>query len=138
MVTPWPRKRAEIHLKWLGQKHGVQIIWLPPGKGAMHGEASVGSRFPAVYIARPYTPLGYLIALHEFGHILSPLSRSLWLDNSDADTEAACEGAAWAKGVQLADAVLLRLCRRNDFSRAGDALSTFWWEAAKDRRAATI
>lgn len=134
MRTPWPRKRAEIHLEWLGQEHGVQVAWLKAGAHWTTASATPG-RWPVVHVPKPNTPRQYLVALHEFGHVLSDLARELDTAAHSEERYIACEGAAWAKAIELADLEILRLIRWPDWMATAELMATYWVGAARDRLA---
>lgn len=48
-------------------------------------------------------PIDYLVALHEFGHILSPVAVHLFSNHMPLERTAAMEAAAWAWAVQAAE-----------------------------------
>lgn len=89
--------KATEHLELLAERHGVEINWIT---GAWkEAEAFYATR--QVWVPKPWSRALYLVALHEFGHIVSDLARSLW-DTDDPDSDLACEAAAWGWAVHHA------------------------------------
>lgn len=103
-MKPWPRKLAQAHLLTLAARHDVEIVWRLLSEHD-NMEASIAAR--TVWVPRPYNFRMYLIALHEFGHILSPLAVKLHYANTtgtaDLQGYLACEGAAWGWAAENID-----------------------------------
>lgn len=94
MPQPWKRNVATEHLRQLARDHDLRITW---ARDWMNSEASSC----CVAIPRPWNARLYLVALHEFGHVLDPLARRLDRDVRPTVIDRdymACEGAAtgWA------------------------------------------
>lgn len=66
-------------------------------------------------------PIDYLVALHEVGHIASPLAKRLIGVGRLAET-AAAEAAAWAWAVEAALPKLLALMTDRDWELVAEAL----------------
>lgn len=120
----WARNRATVHLHWLAHEHGVTIRWMPPGRMWTYAWAHPGTML--VEIPKPYNPRLYMVCLHEFGHVVSPLARELWdraqeheaVEGEPGDLSTAIEGAAWGWAFDHADVDLLRALTQPDFEWA--------------------
>lgn len=62
---------AEAHLKKLASSHGILIHWRR--RAWTKFEAHVETKM--IWVGRPTTPIRYLGALHEIGHIVSKPAR---------------------------------------------------------------
>lgn len=78
---------ADKHLSSLAREHRILIQWRR--RSWHHFEAHVGERM--VFIGLPSSPIRYFSALHEMGHIASPVSAQLDQDGY----RVAAEAAAW-------------------------------------------
>lgn len=133
---PWKRSEATTHLEALGEAHDIDIGWLVGGEG--YGWTSACAVFGTrqVFIPTPWVPRLYLVGLHEFGHLLSPLAVRLWKcgEETSADESTACEGAAW--GWALAHIAPERLAdfRRDDFEHVEYGMLHHAWSIVGERR----
>jgi len=100
----WKRNLAQAHLDQLAARYDIDIIWLTGRADRDWKEAQAFFMSQTVHIPRPWTMRLYLIALHEFGHLLSKQAVKLWeSDPHDLEKHAACEGAAWGWAVANVD-----------------------------------
>lgn len=70
-AKPWKRKVAERHLLGLARRNGIRVHWLSGPK--WHLRAIADSDKGRVSIPKPYSVKQYLVALHEFGHLLGSI-----------------------------------------------------------------
>jgi hypothetical protein len=99
-VSSWPKKEAEQYLRKLGRKHKVKIHWIKGRDWQYKAAASETARM--VDIPRPYNVRQFLVALHEFGHIVGPMpnSRRLDYDMTPGEFKLMMEAAAWAWAME--------------------------------------
>jgi len=89
--TPWPRKRTREHIDRLASDHGIAITWV---RDWFDAESYPDTKI--VFIPKPSCIFHYLVALHEFGHILDKDSRRLRKSSPySMSSVLACEGHAW-------------------------------------------
>lgn len=92
--APWPRKATRAHVEWLALQNDIEIDWISdPWKA----ECSVSGRL--VVVPKPSSAGKYLVALHEFGHILHPKARRM-RNARDFSDAMAVEAYAWAWAVE--------------------------------------
>ena len=116
-MSPDDRRAARAHLKRLASD---QRIKMHTTQDRWRAEADVPSR--QVFVPRKMvSALDYLIALHEFGHILSGLGRRIHSDQL-LQPLAAGEAACWAWAVENAEPHLLRLMTEEDWDEVGRAM----------------
>lgn len=113
------RRAAWSHLRQLATE---QKIKLHPTKARWQAEAHISTR--QVFTPRRMTaPIDYLVALHEFGHILSTLANHLMVPpHPSAEQQAAAEGAAWSWAFSNAEPELLALMTATDWALVGDCM----------------
>lgn len=133
MAKPrWSRKLAEAHLIALSVRHDIDIIWLT-GSDWQHAEAFHVSG--TVRIPRPYNMRYFLVALHEFGHLLDPTARKLWAQHPDVIAEyQACEAAAWGWALQNVPADLQRHLTKGEVFQTHRTLAWSAWQAVQALR----
>jgi hypothetical protein len=90
----WPRKATRAHLHWLADQHDVEIDWITD---KWEAACSVSARL--VSVPRPLDASRYIVALHEFGHILHPKARR-GHKAKRFDEAMAVEAYAWAWAVE--------------------------------------
>lgn len=113
-MSGFPEGEARAHIERLSSRHHVDVRAV---KKMWDSEALVSAR--TVVIPDPTTPMRYLIALHEFGHLLDKVSAMVVNHH-----EAACEAAAWAWAVDHARPALLAHLTARDWHRVGHAWAT--------------
>lgn len=97
---------AWAHLDALGEEHHITVKACKIR--AHQSEASIASR--VVWVPSKLTPLRYLAALHELGHIVSDTSRRAHYEFAHGgrapavlDSAMACEAAAWGWAYEHRD-----------------------------------
>lgn len=101
----------------MADRHGIEINWL--SGDWQEAESFITTR--QVWVPKPYSRGLYLVALHEFGHIVSDLARELW-DDEHPESGMACEAAAWAWAVTNADEELMEGASWEDYRYGGGGL----------------
>lgn len=102
---------ARKHLHNIGEVYRVAVHWIETRKDS---EAHVSTR--QVWIPRRMRRVAdYLIGLHEFGHLLSPLAVTLH-NVGNLQEEMACEAAAWGWAFENAAPELLELMDAQDWA----------------------
>lgn len=94
-MSTWNRALAIAHLEELAARHDIQLLWLTGREGVDWKYACAFHKSRTVHVPVPRNPRLYLVALHEFGHLLSPTAKRLWGASERPDVSTACEGAAW-------------------------------------------
>ncbi len=89
---------AEKHLLDLAREHRIILHWRR--RNWTHFEAHPATRM--VFVGRPTSAIRYLGALHEMGHIVSPVARAARRGHS-----LTCEAAAWDWALDAADPRLM-------------------------------
>jgi hypothetical protein len=117
-VSPEDRRAAWAHLRHLAETNRIRMH---PTKRRWASEAHQHTR--QVFVPRRMSEvIDYLVALHEFGHILSTLANRLVTNHTPLERLAASEGAAWAWAVQNAEPELLEGATDKDWELIGSAL----------------
>lgn len=117
-MVPEDRRAAWAHLRSLAAEYRIKMHATKP---RWDSECHINTR--QVWVPRQLrAPIDYLVALHEFGHILSPLANQLISSNTPLERLTAAEGAAWAWAVQSAEAHLIDLMGEDDWRQVGTAL----------------
>lgn len=135
----WRRKDAETYLRSLGRRHHINIRWLVGRDWHEKAEAivSAAAGLRLVRIPRPNNARQFLVALHEFGHILGPLpdDARLLADWSTGEWKLASEGAAWGWAMEHIPVDLDLAMTEDDLKRTvGAGLSTHAWTVAHEAR----
>lgn len=118
-VSPDDRRAAWAHLRRLAAEHRVK---LHATQARWDSEAHMGTR--QAFVPRQLrAPVDYLVALHEIGHIVSPLARRL-IGNRQYQHEVAAEAAAWAWAVEHAEPAVLALAGERDWELVGEAMTS--------------
>lgn len=118
-VSPWHAevvKRldgafARSHILNAGETYNVLIHWTD--KPYLDAESDVPTR--QVWLPKVRTVVDYLVSLHEFGHILSPLAVTLH-NIGNLQEEMACEAAAWGWAFENAAPELLDMLTDADWT----------------------
>lgn len=105
----FPRLEARSHLEALERKHGIEVRIVHDWRD---GEANVTTR--QIWVPDPTTPLRYMIALHEFGHVLDKISGKVMLHERPE-----CEAAAWKWAIRHARPNLLDHLTTRDWNTIG-------------------
>lgn len=121
-------ERMTRHIEDLAKQHGVRLRWVPSWRKA---EAIPGI-FTAL-VPEIRRPSDYLFALHELGHIASPVARRLTEKPGHHNT-VLCEGAAWAWATEAAEPALARRLTARDWDRVAYAYRTYLQASALNRR----
>lgn len=120
----WDQDYAIQDLMDLAHDHSVSIIW-------DGGEYAITDH-RVVHISTPYNAAKYLVALHEFGHILSPrarhfekrCSRPRTSSHAEYDDYALCEAAAWAWAARFCDDYLYEQISDKTWKQVGSLFAT--------------
>lgn len=117
-MTPDDRSAAWAHLKQLATDHGIR---LHTAKSRWRSEAHLGTR--QVWVPKHMrAPIDYLIGLHEFGHILSPMAVHLHSNHMPMERTAAMEAAAWAWAIQAAEPEVFDEVTEKDWRLVAEAM----------------
>lgn len=119
----FPRSHAEAHLRRLGSRHGIEIVWI---KHQWAAEAEATTR--QVFIPPPTTALRYLIGLHEFGHLVDKVSARVVVNHYPC-----AEAAAWSWAKEHADENLMSWMTEGMWRQVGIAWVTSVTDAVKPR-----
>lgn len=114
------RAFARSHIVNAGEVYNVRIHWTD--KAYTDAESDVGTR--QVWLPKVRTTVDYLVALHEFGHILSPLAVTLH-NIGNLQEEMACEAAAWGWAFENAAPELVDLLDDDDWTTLLALFRTF-------------
>lgn len=114
-MSTWNRALAIAHLEELAARHDIQLLWLTGREGVDWKYACAFHKSRTVHVPVPRNPRLYLVALHEFGHLLSPLAKRLW-GATGADASTACEGSAWGWAMDHLHSALASKILRADLS----------------------
>jgi len=104
-VSDFPVERAREHIEALAAKHKITVYEI---QRVWSSEAYIERR--TVYVTDPTTPLRYMLALHEIGHIVDKVSAKVVFNHL-----AACEAAAWQWAYDNADDDLLACVTNRDW-----------------------
>ena len=107
------REKAEAHILALARDNRITVHWRR--RAWKHFEAHPGTRM--IFVGSPTTPIRYLAALHEMGHILSPAA--LAAQRGHQLTE---EAAAWDWALDHALPELMP----NDFTEIRELVGMAW------------
>lgn len=123
-------ERMTSHIEAIADEHGIALRWVPDIYGA---QAYALTSPPLAEVPVIETPLHYITALHELGHILS--SNGVTEDEYAVHLEARIldEAAAWAWAAKNADRSLLRYVRLRDWDDAAVGFFTYVRHAADSR-----
>lgn len=128
-AKPWKRNLARVHLTTLAGREGIKIKWVN-GRGWMDKAEAFGVA-RVVVIPKPYNAVQYLVALHEFGHVLAKMT---WADRTGfeiGEAKMMYEAAAWGWAVTHIHPTLDKLIDEKHFQRSlGVALATHAWDLA--------
>lgn len=113
-MASFPKDEARAHIQRLERKHEIEVRIV---KDKWDSEAHIQTR--QVWIPDPTTPLKYLIALHEFGHILDKISAKVM-----RRSRAECEAAAWRWAIEHGRPELLDCLSPRDWLTVGKAWLT--------------
>jgi len=113
--SSFPKEDARAHIEQLADDHDITIVEI---RRQWTGEADTKDR--CIYIADPTSPVRYMIALHEIGHIVDKAARIL----DDQGNGPACEGAAWGWAYDNALPALLKYLTPTHWRRIGTAWVT--------------
>lgn len=117
-MSPDDRRTAWTHLRALATDHGIKMH---KAKSRWRSEAHLGTR--QVWVPKEMrAPIDYLVALHEFGHILSPCAVHLWSNHMPLERTTAMEAAAWAWAVQAAEPELFDEMTDKDWDLIAQAM----------------
>lgn len=132
---PWRRAEALAQLKRLARDNRIHVHWRNgPGwlnEAMAHTSASAGRR--TVVIPRPYNARQYLVALHEFGHLLGPLPEAQRLAHpwTSAEWKLISEGAAWGWAMEhIPDRLDVAITAHDLACTAGTGFWTHAWDVA--------
>lgn len=112
----WPRADATDHIRELARANGIRIRW------AQQWHQSTSTDAHVIVVPKPYNARLYMVALHELGHLVDPLSRRLWAaterthNRYRARDYLACEAAATGWAIVNADPQLVELFPPSDVS----------------------
>jgi hypothetical protein len=121
-MTPAQRTRAKEHIAELAAEHRVKLRWKTR---RWESQAHVETRQAWVPKAMR-SPLDYFIALHELGHVVSPLAALLHNGSGASwEFEFTSEAAAWSWAYESADPELLRLMTQRDWLQVAGALMSY-------------
>jgi hypothetical protein len=125
----WSRKIAEAHLRRLARKNDIKVRWIKGRNWLVDAEAVITTR--EVVIPRPNNSRQYLVALHEFGHILGIDHRVLRreIDMTPGEVKLMTEAAAWAWALEHVAPELEEEVLAEDFKAV---LSAAFWSHAWD------
>ena len=129
MSPRYQRTIAEQHLKAIGKKHGIAIHWIG-GRGWIHKAMAYHDGW-RVDIPRPYSQQQYLVALHEFGHLLGPITTDSrrTLNITEGDHFLLGEMGAWMWASNNISAGLHEAIQLDLFVKlVGDALTAHLWD----------
>lgn len=92
--------RAEAHVRQLAERHGILVRRVTTWE-----KAAARPDLRIVWVPKMRTNLDYLIAMHEFGHVLDRRAAKLYNQGGyeDSSTEIVMEAAAWAWGLKHLD-----------------------------------
>jgi hypothetical protein len=138
MATPrsWQRKVAERHLLSIARLNGLKIRWLS-GRH-WHTEAEAQGTAQRVLIPKPNNQLQYLVALHEFGHLLGPfpivarpglpLVNATDIGASPGQYALLMEAAAWGWAIEhIANELEFCFTPKHIEKAAGEPLAAYVW-----------
>lgn len=114
-MTPTQRALARQHIEELAQRHRIRLRYTRRWKSEAH------STTRQAWIPRAMrSPVDYLVALHEIGHIVlgHGYEKTLAL-------EMCREAEAWAWAVDHGDPKLLRLVTKDHWMVVGSAMASF-------------
>lgn len=101
-MTPAQRARAAEHIIELGRRHTIKVRRVSTWE-----KAAARPDLRVVWVPRVRTKMDYVVALHEFGHVLDRRAARLYAREGDepADTanEIVMEAAAWAWALKHLD-----------------------------------
>ena len=118
MAEAFPYEAARAHVEYLAAINGVTVYEI---KRMWDSESDIKLR--TVYVADPKTPLSYMIALHEIGHIVDKVAAGVVGSGRDYHGPA-CEAAAWKWAYDNADPDLLAYVSPRHWRRIGRAWTT--------------
>ncbi len=125
---PWSTPAAENHFSLLGARHAIEVNYIE-GRWK-EAEAMLSTR--QVFVPHPRNRALYLVGLHEFGHIISDLARSLFdTDEDDLEPSLACEAAAWGWACNHADRELTGPLQQRDLAYLRGGLHYHAWRIAR-------
>lgn len=110
---------ARQHVTALADVLGVTVSWCPSVSGAESYPASRAATLPRIR-----GPRGYLVALHEIGHCISPAARRLY-NRFDFPGEFACEAWAWSWAIEQVLPCLAEQMTDRDWATVGRCLGTY-------------
>jgi hypothetical protein len=116
------------HFSLLGARHNIEVNYLGPDW--KEAEALLGTR--QVFLPHPRSRALYLVGLHEFGHLISDLARSLFdSDENELEASLACEAAAWGWACKVADRELTGPLQQRDLGYLKGGLGYHAWRIAR-------
>lgn len=117
-MSPDDRQAAWAHLRALATEHHIKMH---SAKSRWKSEAHLPTR--QVWVPKHMRAvIDYLVALHEFGHILSPMANHLFANHMPLERTAAMEAAAWAWAVQAAEPEVFDEMTDKDWSLVAQAM----------------
>ncbi len=111
------REAAELHLITLAREHRIQIEWRR--RPWTKFESHPGTRM--VFVGSPTSPIRYLGALHEMGHIVSPMARQTQRGHNLTE-----EAAAWDWALDLLDQGDVTAVRPDDRTQLALAWASYF------------
>jgi hypothetical protein len=121
----FPRDAARTHIEYLAARNGIKVYEI---NRMWDSEADIKLR--TIYVADPITPLRYMVALHEIGHIVDKVSAGVVGKGRDYHAPA-CEAAAWSWAYDHADPELMKYVTPRMWRRIGRAWVTSLGKAAR-------
>lgn len=123
----------------MAREHHISIHW-KNGRGWMdkaHTTTSAAADLSIAVIPRPNNARQFLVAMHEFGHILGPLPRSERLSHhwTPGEWELIEEAAAWGWAMEHIPDDLDRAITELDFEKTvNHCFGTHAWSVAHTAR----
>ena len=121
-MSTFSTRRARAHIERLAQEHGIEVRVTK-----RQWNAAADERLRTIWVVDPNTPLRYMIALHEIGHIVDKGARMLG-KNGHLPAE---EAAAWAWAYNNGDPALLAHMTPRNWRRVGQAWVTHLGKRAR-------
>jgi hypothetical protein len=118
----FPIEEARAHIERLAAANGITVYEI---NRMWDSEADI--RLRTIYVADPTTPLRYMIALHEMGHIVDKAARLL----HDECNNPACEAAAWGWAYKAGNPAIMKFLTPRHWRRIGRAWVTNLGKAAR-------